>query len=813
MIRSEDALALRTLLIDNFDSYTFNIFQQLVLSRSQVIVIRNNLPWDRIRDEILPHFDNIVISPGPGDPTHDGDFGSCHEIIKYSTIPILGVCLGHQGLATAFGGRVMHADEPMHGRTSPVYHDADGMFDGLTQPFKVVRYHSLIADERALPDCLRVSAWTPSTINPQRKIIMGLQHKSKPIYGVQFHPESICTEQGMNLISNFMKITTSYLSKFSGSKRVSCSRSIPDQIRALTIIPAPIYSPVGDAATSQRHLVVEKIQNVMIDSESVFRALFAHKPVSFWLDSARIEPGLSRFSFMGDCEGEDSFVVKYRTSSRKVTTIKPHRQHTYETQLDPNETFFTYIARLVYEYSLSRSTSTDTPRITTRPTSFDIPFDLMCGFVGHVGYEMKCESLSAAQRKPFKMASATPIPDAAFIFAKRVVVFDHLKKDAYIVMLSVDDTPVAPSADQNLDLVWLKDVKRILQSTAHCTNGHCQPRWIRSRTEKAMRAKTQTVPDTIPVKSDNSNIHNAVHHDSSSRESKTPKQVLSTALDMYHHLRTTNPTPHASFINFGDGFIILSASPEEFMTVDRDGVVQARPIKGTVRRDLNDVERDGRLKKELERSEKNIAENLMIVDLLRNDLNLICDSSSVCVPSLFKVETYASIHTMVSTIKGNLRPGLTAVDAVMKCFPPGSMTGAPKLRTVEILEDLEKSPRGVYSGCLGYFSLTGEADFAVVIRTAVIHDREISVGAGGAIVSLSSPLEEYDEMILKLSSVLPSVTHAFGIEGIVPHQQEEIDHHGQQRIPVTMRSTVYEEEIHLRQECMIPIEEHHPNVL
>jgi para-aminobenzoate synthetase len=228
--------------------------------------------------------------------------------------------------------------------------------------------------------------------------------------------------------------------------------------------------------------------------------------------------------------------------------------------------------------------------------------------------------------------------------------------------------------------------------------------------------------------------------------------VVIDPLNTYRALRSTNPAPYATYLGF-PGVKVLSSSPERFLTVDPYGVVDAKPIKGTRKRGKT-IQEDEALYRDLRTNEKDRSENLMIVDLLRNDIGTVCNVGSVHVSNMFTVESYATVHQLVSTIRGRLRRGISAVQAVQAAFPAGSMTGTPKIRTLEIIDRLEAGPRGVYSGSIGFFGLNGSADLSVVIRTVVATDRSVTVGVGGAIVDLSDPQEELEEMLLKSRAVV-----------------------------------------------------------
>lgn len=222
----------------------------------------------------------------------------------------------------------------------------------------------------------------------------------------------------------------------------------------------------------------------------------------------------------------------------------------------------------------------------------------------------------------------------------------------------------------------------------------------------------------------------------------------------YCHLRKINAAPFAAYMNFG-GLKIASASPERFISV-QDGIVDTRPIKGTRPRIRHDEQADRAMMDELQHSEKDRAENAMIVDLLRNDLSKNCDDHSVDVPQLCGLESFAHVHHLVSIVTGKLSGGKDAVDLLRGCFPGGSITGAPKIRAMEIIDELEPVRRGIYCGALGYIGFNGTMDTNIVIRTLIYQGNRVHFNVGGGIVADSKPADEFEETLHKAEGIFRS---------------------------------------------------------
>ena len=664
---------MRTLIVDNHDSFTYNLDQAMAaLEGARPTVVRNDEDWDLGG---LADFDNIVISPGPGHPARHRDFGLSAAVIAAARQPLLGVCLGHQGLCLLAGAQVRHAPQVRHGRLSTVHHDGRDLFDGLPNPLRVVRYHSLTVTD--LPPELEATAWADDGV------LMAVRHRERPAWGVQFHPESVCTEHGVDMLANFAAMTR---------------RHHAEQPReSITLTPR---EKAPNARVLVRHLTLP------VTAEETFDALYRDAEHAFWLDSA----AGGRFSFLGDASGPLARVATADVAAGTVTITSGAGTEVH------HGPFLDWLDADLAGWTV------DAPYL---------PFGFALGWVGYLGYELKAETGGAA-------AHTSPDPDAALVFADRAVAFDHHTGEIHLLALATPGSEADAERWLEETAVRLATLSPLPPPPAAGTIGPLTARHDRA-------AYLAMIDECL-----------AAIHDGESYEVCLTNQLTAPAdLDpwpLYRRLRAANPTPFAALLRLGDRSV-LSASPERFLAIGADGVVESRPIKGTRPRGRT-PEEDAALRIDLATAEKDRAENLMIVDLVRNDLGVYAEVGSVHVPALFQVESYATVHQLVSTVRARLAEGVSAVRCLRAAFPGGSMTGAPKERTMEIIDRLERGPRGVYSGALGWFSLTGAADLGMVIRTLVMRPGEVSFGVGGAVVALSDPADEHEETVVKASALL-----------------------------------------------------------
>ena len=378
-------------------------------------------------------------------------------------------------------------------------------------------------------------------------------------------------------------------------------------------------------------------------------------------------------------------------------------------------------------------------RFQSQPCPADLPF---IGGVGYFGYPLRCfiEELPAAAHDDLKL------PDCYFAFYDTTVAFDRLSHQVYLCRSDAGES----YANQHQRQV--EKLRSILQSATHCSQHRC----------KALRVDFSHFAK-CPIRSNFSKTDylSTVQRTKAYIASGDIYQVnlsqrLSTSTDLppaelYARLRQLSPVPYGAYLHCGD-FHILSASPERFLHFSPSSrTVETRPIKGTRPRGLT-PELDRKLAAELLHSEKDLAELLMIVDLERNDLGRVCEIASIHVPERVALESYSNIHHLVATVRGRLRRDADRIDLLRSCFPGGSITGAPKIRAMELIDELEPTDRGVYTGAIGYFGFDGTMDLNIAIRTCILKEGRAYFHVGGGIVADSEPEAEYQETLDKASS-------------------------------------------------------------
>ncbi|EAR61815.1 aminodeoxychorismate synthase component I [Neptuniibacter caesariensis] len=355
----------------------------------------------------------------------------------------------------------------------------------------------------------------------------------------------------------------------------------------------------------------------------------------------------------------------------------------------------------------------------------DLPFQ--GGIIGHFAYDLgRC-----AETLPTCAEDFAKLPDMRVGMYLWAVVVDHHKQTAVLVA----DSRVSVDQIDALESRLLKE-----------SNAKKQPFSLRApfkanMDEAGYRVKLNKVDEYIHA-GDCYQVNFAQRWNS---------EYQGDSWQAYKQLRSAAPTPYSAFIDSGKDQI-LSLSPEQFLET-LNGQVTTKPIKGTRPRS-QDTDTDNQLKQELAESLKDRAENLMIVDLLRNDLSKVCEHNSVKVPKLFNIESYANVHHKVSTVTGKLSDKYTPIALLKHCFPGGSITGAPKIRAMEIIEELEPHRRSIYCGSIGYISLCGRMDTSITIRTLLCEDNHIYCWAGGGIVADSVSSMEYKETFDKVNNLL-----------------------------------------------------------
>ena len=477
-----------------------------------------------------------------------------------------------------------------------------------------------------------------------------------------------------------------------------------------------------------------------VDSPPSVAALFlklSEKPVPAWLDANVDCKKLGRFSFLA----ADPF-LKITAHGYNITEENCLSGEITEQQ----SPFFPFLDALQKRWQRPKE-------------SGFIPFE--SGLIGYLGYELghQIEDFAQTTINDLKM------PDAFFAAYDALIAIDHLTNTTWLLASGLPEKAESPAARmrarQRLD-----ELRKVVDEAR------------RSETEDKTKSEAKTVKTEKTEKT--KQISSAEGHLEANFSYSLYKSAIGKILDyiaagdiyqvnlsqrfatpfsgnhqeFYLHFRNLSPTPFGAYLETGE-HCIMSNSPERYLLI-KDDYIETRPIKGTRPRGATSKE-DSALGQELLLSAKDQAEHIMIVDLERNDLGRVDDYGSVHVPEMQILESYANVHHMVSTVAGRIRPGKSSCDCLFNSFPGGSITGAPKLRSMEVIDELESTCRGVYTGSIGYFDFSGDLDFNIAIRTAVACNNHLYFQVGGGIVADSDPDDEYQETRTKAAAFLKTL--------------------------------------------------------
>lgn len=475
-----------------------------------------------------------------------------------------------------------------------------------------------------------------------------------------------------------------------------------------------------------------------IEPAVAFDLLYATAGYAVWLDAG--EGATTGVSYLAAAHSGSEFVS---ASARTGTVTRSRPLADGDVPVTTPGTVF----------DLLRAELPETPAGSIDPDS-DAGFRL--GWVGWLGYN----AATPATGEPTATGAAPDAapgaaPDAAFLLVDRAIAFDHAARTVTLLMVDAPGGGLPGDPDADLD-TWALRTSRLLAAA---------PLAPVAPTSAATHSAATVSPSAVHWRHDTDGYARLIAACQERIAAGDAYQLCLTnevtiagrflPTEVYRRLRAGSPSHHGGLLRFGE-HALLSASPEEFLSVSTAGRLRTRPIKGTRPRST-DPAGDRMLSAELLASDKERAENLMIVDLMRNDLGRVAALGSVAVTALLQVESYPHVHQLVSTVEADLAPGLGAVDAIEACFPAGSMTGAPKVSAMTILRTLEAGNRGVYAGAFGYLGLDGAVDLAMVIRSIVLGPNGASIGTGGGITALSVAAEEIEETRIKARALIDAV--------------------------------------------------------
>ncbi|KAI0402592.1 para-aminobenzoate synthase [Xylaria palmicola] len=820
-ISSEDRR--RILFVDSADPFADNVVGLLkeYLHANVTVVQMDDEIVDLNVTEVCSVFDAVVIGPGPGHPANTSDVGFINKIWKLDeehTLPVLGICLGFQSLCHLYGAETLKLHRARHGLVNRVLHKGTDIFSGLGQ-FSATLYHSVhssLGQPKDGDGCEKGIFWEPNAACPSLKplawdlddeangpILMGARHTEKPFWGVQFHPESICTsETGKELVKNWWQCAEEWLRQ--RGRRVTREKveKIPESLADLGRS-APRHVPDQN---KRRHLA--EVLREVTGTDGIFLRWGKHEAPGIsptellesldysqreviFLDSQNHPDG--RYSIIGLLVPGKTMRITYNALTR---TLKygSCQDDMHTTQLSSVGEIWPILQEAIDAHNPRNQSELPeplAPGLDASRLGMDeciqgqlpngSPF--WGGFMGYISHEAGLATIGIESHDSCNACDAS---DINFAFVQRSIVIDHVSNQVYTQTLLPGDWQ------------WMLDVVRAIdhvmgQPTSSAKAGSAVPPTspgleasgglremladasVHRPSEKEFRDKLSRCHKSI----DSGDSYELYLTDESTiRVPCPPNKKGVDAWALYKQLRRSIPAPFGAFVRLS-GVVLAGSSPERFLSWTRRGRCQFRSVKGAMKKEEGMTSERAH---DILRSSREASENLIMVDLIRSELGSVIGTEHTSVPTLMALEESKTAYELVSVIEGQLpqRPDdgdgtdlyvPKGIEVLRASLPPASVTGVPKKQSCQILRDIEQRRRGIYSGVLGYMDIGGAGDFSVVGRT-VIRGEEMPgdddstegfetwrVGAGGAITIKSSDRDGFLKMESKVSSVLGALLH------------------------------------------------------
>jgi para-aminobenzoate synthetase len=780
---NKDVNSLKSILyVDAYDSFSYNVVAMLEETLGvQVTVMTIDSDWpDGNMIEFLTHYEAIVLGPGPGNPNIPKDVGIMRDIWNLrdaELLPVFGICLGFQSLCLHHGVPIERLPYPLHGQVRHISTTSKDIFEGLSD-VEVTLYHSLYANLDAvsrsrglLSDDLDFLAWLPLERGSGlvTQIPMAVRHRQKPFWGVQFHPESCKSEKEAckTLLLNWWRKALTF------NKLVGRG--------GYAILPETIITPHEDTKCFPE-IAYEMLKwSSSTSSSSACRSLKHRNLTAEFISELFNKPGAPTVLFQSN--GRYNIIsVPSPGSWRFEFSIEAQKLTMYQLSA----------GRKMVEDSLTVTQVWDALRYLmemkkVESGSTQVPF--WGGFLGYFSYELglaclphpkgssESTSYENASRNSSENSGNNPA-DVSLLWCERSIVIDNTTGTIIVQSTCESD---------NLPCGWLDETLQLLQESAPTiqNNGPHDTQFLNSILQDAQFIFPEEDTYKQQIKACQAELEAGESYElcltsETSITLPTPTTTEDRAIfpwKLYKKLRKYNPAAFSAFADLGPAKI-ASSSPECFLNWDRSSMLEMKPMKGTVRKTPDMTMEKAR---EILGTTKEMAENLMIADLIRHDLYGICGSGGVRVEKLLEVEDHGRVYQMITHVKGEVRPeqlgyavrhmpqlkssnmAVHGLTALQRCLPPGSMTGAPKERSCLHLRHIEARKRSVYSGVMGYLDLGGGGSFSVLIRTAFTRSSDEDageqshqtwrIGAGGAVTTLSTAEGEWQEMLTKLRTV------------------------------------------------------------